>query len=467
MWPRLQFAPGMFGTQRRRAPISPMLNLKTIRLPVSANIKLALVLFAFLIVAGTLYYTNRLVEEMKRSERKTVQLYASIFTRAASAPQDPTGSGENSSVDMMSDLALDLGNTIDFPVIVTDSKKQIEVTRDPATGRIVSYSPMTKNVDIDTTLPVAEQYESLREQLNEMAEVYPPLPIYSVQGRDSIIWNYLFYDDSRTVKQFQMLPIVEIIIISMFIFVGYISFSHVKRNEQSNIWVGMAKETAHQLGTPLSSLLGWIELLRYMPEDTAQVLEAADEMERDVQRLNKIALRFSKIGSAAELRPTELNAVLRHVVVYFERRLPHLGKKVTLELEESTVPLYVAINTDLFEWVFENLVRNAADAIDHPDGRIILRVHEVRGTAIVDVVDNGRGIDPKISKDIFRPGFSTKQRGWGLGLSLAKRIVEEYHGGKIVLKQSSVAGTTFRIRIPSVAAPTDQAAPDAVPAAVQ
>jgi NtrC-family two-component system sensor histidine kinase KinB len=202
-----------------------------------------------------------------------------------------------------------------------------------------------------------------------------------------------------------------------------------------------------------------------MPEDTEQVLEAASEMQRDVERLNKIALRFSKIGSAAQVRPVELNGVLRNVVAYFERRLPHLGKKVTLSLAESTEPIYVAINTDLFEWVFENLVRNAADAIDHADGQIRMEVHEVRGQALIDVIDNGRGIDPKIKKDIFRPGFSTKQRGWGLGLSLAKRIVEEYHGGKIMIKQTSSAGTTFRIRIPAAEAPADDAsAPDLAPA---
>jgi signal transduction histidine kinase len=153
------------------------------------------------------------------------------------------------------------------------------------------------------------------------------------------------------------------------------------------------------------------------------------------------------------VKTVELNAVLRHVVTYFERRLPHLGKKVALTLEESPEPIHVAINTDLFEWVFENLVRNAADAIDHPDGRIRLRVHEVRDVAIVDVIDNGRGINPKIKKDIFRPGFSTKQRGWGLGLSLAKRIVEEYHDGRITVKSSSPSGTTFRVQLPAVEPP--------------
>ncbi len=435
-----------------------MANLKTIKLPVSANIKLALVALACIIVAGTLIYTQRLAQELKASERKTVQLFASLFSRTASAPQVQEDDGGMSSVDVMSDLALELGNTIDFPIIVANADKEIEGQRDPQTDKIISFNLPMKNIYYDSTASMEQQYRELKDRLESMASTYDPLPIYAITDTDTLVSNWIFYDDSDTVKQIQMLPYIGLIISAMFLLVAYISFSHIKRNEQSNIWVGMAKETAHQLGTPLSSLLGWIELLRYTPEDTAQVLEAADEMERDVERLNKIALRFSKIGSAAELRPVELNDVLGNVVVYFKRRLPHLGKKITLALDRIE-PVYVAVNIDLLEWVFENLVRNAADAIDHIDGTIRLQLHQTRGAAIIDVIDNGRGIDPKIKKDIFRPGFSTKQRGWGLGLSLAKRIVEEYHGGKIFVKQTSPAGTTFRIRLPLAALDTKGQSP--------
>ncbi|MBS1912078.1 MAG: HAMP domain-containing histidine kinase [Bacteroidetes bacterium] len=436
-----------------------MVNLKTIRLPFSANIKLALVAFAFTIVAGTLYYTNHLVGAMKKSEQKTVQFYANTFQRLINTPQTESDA---------SDLILQIGQTIDFPVIFTDKHGRPIVHR-LRDGRMAPDDSWIKNVDVDTTLPPEAQIEQLSDEIAGMGKVYEPLRIYTVaelrNGSDSTLTNYVYFDDSHLVKQLQRLPFIEMIIITMFIVVGYISFSYIKRNEQSNIWVGMAKETAHQLGTPLSSLLGWIELLRYDPTDSAQVIEAAEEMQRDVQRLNKISQRFSKIGSAAEVRPVELNSVLGNVIQYFERRLPHLGKRVTLTLEGSPTPVYAAINTDLFEWVFENLVRNAADAIDHVDGQITIRIHELRNTAIIDVADNGRGIDPKIRKDIFRPGFSTKQRGWGLGLSLAKRIVEEYHGGKIVLKQSSASGSTFRIRIPSVPAPAVADQPEAAPEA--
>jgi two-component sensor histidine kinase len=412
--------------------------LKTIRLPFSANIKLALVLLALVIVGGTLLYTQRLVEELKRSERKTITLYTSVLQSSLSIDEPSTEA---------TGIAYNIFQSIDFPVILTNHERKLNPV--PASNGKVSFADFVKNVKYDTTASLDMQERQLSDRMEEMASTYDPLPIYFVQGKDSSIVNYVFYDDSNTIKRLRWLPYVEITIGAMFILVGYLSFSHIKRNEQSNIWVGMAKETAHQLGTPLSSLLGWIELLRLMPEDTEQVMEAANEMQRDVERLNKVAQRFSKIGSAAEVRTVEINAVIENVVTYFKRRLPHLGKRVTLSLDAEG-PVYVAINVDLFEWVFENLVRNAADAIDKPEGEIRFRVREFRRQAYIDISDNGRGIDPKIRKDIFRPGFSTKTRGWGLGLSLAKRIVEEYHGGKIAVKESSPEGTTFRIRLDAV-----------------
>jgi C4-dicarboxylate-specific signal transduction histidine kinase len=422
--------------------------LKTIRITASANLKLALVLLAFLIVGGTLLYTQRLVVRLKASERKTLQHYVATIQSAMEPDAPPELLG----------LAFDLIGSVDFPMIQTDAQLRLSKTTDPTTGRFVRFE--SKNVDYDTTANAATQEKELLDRLERMKATYDPIPVYLIDPTgDSTVINYYFYDDSQVIRQLQWLPYIEILIGSMFIFVGYLSFSHIKRNEQSNIWVGMAKETAHQLGTPLSSLLGWIELLRMMPEDTRQVLEAADEMERDVERLNKVAQRFSKIGSAAEVQTVDINDVVRRVAGYFERRLPHLGKRVTLSVE-STGPVYVSINVHLFEWVFENLVRNAADAIDRPDGHVTFRVREQRDSAVIDVIDNGRGIDPKIRKDIFRPGFSTKKRGWGLGLSLAKRIVEEYHKGRISIKESSPEGTTFRIRLATVPAPA-LPAPDA------
>lgn len=421
-----------------------MSQLKTIRLTASANLKLALVLMALVIVGGTLLYTQRLVTKLKASERETIQFYVKTLQAGISEPTPG-----------INELAYQVAAAIDFPMITTDPNHKLEGSRDTISGEVIGFELSVRNVDYDSTVPIEAQRRVLNGRIRKMAETYAPIPIYYVdEGGDSVVINYVYFDDSEVITQLRWLPYIELLIGSMFILVGYLSFSHIKRNEQSNIWVGMAKETAHQLGTPLSSLLGWIELLRLMPEDTAQVLEAADEMERDVERLNKVAQRFSKIGSAAEVHTIDINEVLRHVVGYFQRRLPHLGKRVTLDLESSG-PVFVNINVHLFEWVFENLVRNAADAIDRNDGFVRFKVREHRGQAVIDVSDNGRGIDPKIRNDIFRPGFSTKKRGWGLGLSLAKRIVEEYHKGKITIKESSPEGTTFRIRLEAVPPPVD------------
>lgn len=423
-----------------------MSQLKTIRIPFSANLKLALVVLALLIAGGTLIYTQRLVSDLRRSEREAAQFYAAFIQMYGSSDEP------SAELSALFDQLLNR-QTISFPMILTSSDRTIEPNL--ANGDTTFEGSFVKNISFDTTAPAYIQKAVLAERLEEMASHYDPLPIYFVgDDQDSLVTNYLFFDDSVVIEQLRWLPYVEVVLGSMFIVIGYLSFSHIKKNEQSNIWVGMAKETAHQLGTPLSSLLGWIELLRMMPEDAAQVLEAANEMERDVERLNKVAQRFSKIGSAAELQAVDINEVLRHVVQYFAKRLPHLGKRVSLVLDAQS-PVYVKINVHLFEWVFENLVRNAADAIDRPDGLVTFRVRTVRDQAIIDVVDNGRGIDPKIRKDIFRPGFSTKKRGWGLGLSLAKRIVEEYHKGRIYIKDSSEDGTTFRIRLEAVAQPND------------
>jgi len=419
-----------------------MPRLKQIRLPVSANLKLMLVVLAFAIVAATLVYTQGLVEDLKQSERRTVQMYARMVQSLSSSD----AMQGNSSIDV---TAL-IDSSVEFPLILAEPKGTPKVS---TYGGDTSFAGFIKNVPLDTMLPAWRQYNELQERIEEMGRSYEPLTIMEANlNGDSTVNSLIYYDDGRMIQQLRFVPLIGIVIIAMFVLVAYLSFSHIKRNEQSNIWVGMAKETAHQLGTPLSSLLGWIELLRYMPEDTEQVLEAAGEMERDVERLNTIAHRFSKIGSPAQVQPVEMGEVLRGVVAYFERRLPHLGRRVTLSLE-ARAPVWAAVNVDLFAWVFENLVRNAADAIDHVEGTIRFVLHRSGSSALIDVVDNGRGIDPKVRKDIFRPGFSTKQRGWGLGLSLARRIVEEYHGGRITVKQTGPGGTTFRIRIAAVEPP--------------
>jgi signal transduction histidine kinase len=247
------------------------------------------------------------------------------------------------------------------------------------------------------------------------------------------------------------MPFVEILAVTAFILVGYVAFSTIRRNEESNIWVGMAKEAAHQLGTPLSSMLAWLDILRMDRGNPDQVEQTAREMEQDVQRLNVIANRFAKIGSQPKLESIKLASVIERVCSYFETRLPNLGKRVTIarELDQT---LQSNISVELFEWEIENIIKNAVEAIERTDGRITITMRpRPKGGVIVHVQDNGKGMTRQVATRIFQPGYTTKKRGWGLGLSLSRRIIEDYHGGRIYVKESHVGhGTTFWIELPSV-----------------
>lgn len=412
-----------------------MFSKKKIFLRSSVNLKFLLFIIAFIIVAVTLFYSQSIINDLKASERRTLQVYTKVLQLVFSA-EEPTPE--------LAALAHDLSNAINFPVIITDNKQEPQPI---VTNNKVSYKEIVKNLEIDTTLKPEEQKEQIKKEVAKIRLKYPPLKIYDIHGTDSTLLNYIFYDDSITIKQLEQMPLVEIIIVSMFILIGYMGFSYIRRNEESKVWVGMAKETAHQLGTPLSSLLGWLELLRIEPDNREQVIEATDEMQRDVDRLNVIAERFSKIGSDTELKKIEVNDLVTDVIKYFEKRLPHLGKKVSLTLVGLDHKVYSEINRELMEWVLENLIRNSADAMNRQDGRIEIIISQHGGSIFIDVADNGHGIDQSIRSQIFRPGFTTKKRGWGLGLSLAKRIVENYHKGKIFIKESSGSGTTVRIKL--------------------
>jgi C4-dicarboxylate-specific signal transduction histidine kinase len=399
-------------------------------------LKLLLVVLAFIIVAGTLFYTQRIVENLKDSERRALGVYTKVLQLVYSA-EEPSPE--------LAALAHDLSTAINFPIIITDNH-QIPQPRILGNGT-VSFKEIIKNLDLDTTTSPDLQKKFLNFSIRDMKLKYNPLIIYDIHAGDSTIINYIFYDDSITIYQLERLPYFQIIIVSMFIIIGYIGFSYVRRNEESNVWVGMAKETAHQLGTPLSSLLGWLELIRYEPNNLNQVLEATDEMQRDVERLNIIAQRFSKIGSNAELKSIEVNELVSGVIKYFEKRLPHLGKVVLLTITPYPTKLFSNINRDLMEWVLENLIRNSADAIEKNEGLINISISLHGNFVFIDVSDNGHGIDSSLRSEIFRPGFTTKKRGWGLGLSLAKRIIENYHNGKISILESDSNGTIIRIKL--------------------
>lgn len=249
------------------------------------------------------------------------------------------------------------------------------------------------------------------------------------------------YDESLMIRRLSAYPYIQLGVVMLFVVIAIFALLTSKRAEQNKVWVGLSKETAHQLGTPISSLMAWIEILKMnYPDD-----ELIPEMNKDIQRLQLIADRFSKIGALPEPVPASLNEVMNHVIDYMDRRT---SKKVKMVKEIPEQDVIVKMNASLFEWVVENLSKNAVDAMGANGGQITLHVEETDDKAIIEVSDTGNGIRKKDLKNVFRPGFTTKKRGWGLGLSLAKRIVEEYHHGKIWVKSTEIGhGTTFRIEL--------------------
>ena len=390
-----------------------MIGLKT------NTFKVFLLVAALALVTAMLFYSQKIITRLLDKERDVVDLYAKAFEYVSKSPSG-------------GDLTFVLDEvikTIDFPVILTDAQN----------------NPIyAANLPIDSTKSASDSLRILRETIHSMDEVNNPIPIAI---NDTLILNYVHYGESDLIRQLRWLPYVEISIAAIFMFVAYIGFSYIKRSEQSNIWVGMAKETAHQLGTPLSSLMGWLEILKADTAATPQLRETLKEIENDIDRLNKVTARFSKIGSRPDLKEENITQVIRGVMQYISRRIPKSGKTIDLAIE--TPEEYRAmINRELFEWVIENLMKNALDAMEGPTGRIVFALSRSGHRTTIDVTDSGKGIDPKLHKDIFRPGYSTKKRGWGLGLSLSKRIIEDYHKGRLFVKQSAPGqGTTFRIRL--------------------
>jgi signal transduction histidine kinase len=397
--------------------------------PTSLNIKLALVVMGVAIAIATLIYTQNLVSKLQEREKEIVQLYANGLEFATK----PESSG--------SDLSFIFNNIIkriDFPILLTDEHDQI-------VSSVVGYG--YKNIKVDSTLTGINLQKFFQQEVKTLSQSHTPIYVRTPDGK---ILNKIYYGDSEIIQRLRYYPFLQIIFAILFILIAYSSFSYIKRSEQSNIWVGMSKETAHQLGTPISSLMGWNEILKMNYNSPDRVLDTAEEIESDLTRLNKITTRFSKIGSKPELSPNSPYEVIQKVVNYFQRRLPQTGKSVSINLEGSK-EAKAMINSELFEWVIENLIKNALDAIEHKEGKINFVVRKINSQLEIEISDNGKGIETGKRKDVFRPGYSTKKRGWGLGLSLSKRIVQDYHRGKIFVKNSVIdEGTTFKIILRSI-----------------
>ncbi|MBT8380099.1 MAG: HAMP domain-containing histidine kinase [Ignavibacteria bacterium] len=391
--------------------------------PGSVNIKIILLILALLIAGGTLLYTQSLVNKLQKKEREIVELYAKGIEYVANS------SNPNEDITFLFDNII---KPIDFPLVLTDANDYINI-----------YNRTDiRNIEIDSTFADEELERFINEKVKEMDETHTPI---EVTYADSIVLTKIHYGDSEHIKQLRYYPYVQIVIAALFIILGYVGFSNIKRSEQSNIWVGMAKETAHQFGTPISSLMGWLEMLKLNYKDPDKVLDVVEEINNDVEKLNKITYRFSKIGAKPELSKTNVIDELKKVTSYFERRLPQTGRSVDLKIagDENAC---AEINPELFEWVIENLIKNALDAIEEKSGSIKMNVLALRKMIEIEITDSGKGIDINRRKDVFRPGYSTKKRGWGLGLSLSKRIIDGYHGGKIFVKNSAPGeGTTFKI----------------------
>ncbi len=371
--------------------------------------------FLLLIAVGigvfSLWYTRMLANDLARQEEKKIILLANAMKELNSS------NGQNSFA-----LSIIMDNE-SIPVMVTDEF-----------GNIIN----DRNFD---TLRRERDSTYLQKELEIMKQQHDPIKVEYLLDEETkqVSYLYIYYKNSHQLVRLRQYPYYQLTIIAIFILVSYIAFSTSRRAEQNRVWVGMSKETAHQLGTPVSSLMGWINLIRETPKEEQQ--DILNELEKDVQKLELIAERFSKIGSAPVLEEQNISEVLQQSVDYLKSRS---GTKVLFELKAAPEE-HALLNKPLFEWVIENLCKNAMDAMEG-NGRITIEVLHENNHVIVDVTDTGKGIPKSKQRTVFKPGYTTKKRGWGLGLSLAKRIIEEYHKGKIFVKHSdSGKGTTFRI----------------------
>lgn len=374
------------------------------------QVKIVLVTVAILIAVVSLLVSHFLVKDLQREERNKMETWAKALNSLNNAD-------ENTDLTLVLHV-IQSNNTI--PVIVSESN-----------GTISDF----RNVEIDAE--TAE--DSVNYLLAYSKRMYHNGNYIEVSlGADD--YQLVCYDESILLKRLAQYPYWQLGVVMIFVVVAIIALLASKRAEQNKVWVGLSKETAHQLGTPISSLMAWVEILKEnYPDD-----ELIPEMDKDVKRLELIAERFSKIGSLPEPVDASMNEVLTHVVDYMDRRT---SKKVEIQLYLPDHEVIVKLNSSLFEWVVENLCKNAVDAMEGR-GRIELNLMDEDSRVVIEVKDNGKGIRKKDLKNVFAPGFTTKKRGWGLGLSLAKRIVEEYHKGKIFVKTSEVGvGTTFRIEL--------------------
>lgn len=387
------------------------------------QMKILLVAAAVMIAVASLLVSHFLIRDLASEERHRMEVWAEAMRSLNMAD-------ENTDLNLVLKV-INENNTI--PVIVLDSK-----------GEAQTFRNVVELEGVDDVDSLKKASKLGREWLEAGNNIKIELGGKVGETSNAVGHDYIqvCYDESLMLKRLAVYPIVQLGVVMIFVIVAIFALLTSKRAEQNKIWVGLSKETAHQLGTPISSLMAWMEILKESyPEDAL-----IPEMDKDVKRLQLIADRFSKIGSLPEPVPASLHNVLDHVMDYMVRRTSNKVKIVKILPKDDII---IKLNASLFEWVIENLAKNAIDAMGGVPGTVTLRVEDAGEKAVIEVSDTGRGIRRKDVGNVFRPGFTTKERGWGLGLSLAKRIVEEYHHGKIWVKSSELGkGTTFRIELP-------------------
>lgn len=386
----------------------------------NSKLKWVVLVVSVLISLGSIYYTNELVNQLKDREHQQVQLYAKAIEYTANEEETFRN------VNFIAQEILFQNNSI--PIIQADEHRNVLAFR---------------NIDIKKSLSAKEKEAVLQKEIKTMSETYEPI---EVTLRDPVTEEvfgvqYIYYKNSFLLTQLVAYPYIQLSVIAIFAFISYLAFNYSKAAEQNRVWVGLAKETAHQLGTPLSSLMAWIEVIR--EDSDMREKGVVEELEKDIQKLKVVTERFSSIGSIPTLRRENVVHLVQNVVTYLR---PRVSARVRIEVFTLSENIFANVHAPLFEWVIENLCKNAVDAMGNVGTIAIKILRGNEGKVFIDVSDTGKGIPRSKINMVFRPGFTTKKRGWGLGLALAKRIIDSYHNGKIYVKSSDEnEGTTFRI----------------------
>lgn len=366
---------------------------------------------------GSIFYTNVLVDKLKGQERQQIQLYAKTL-------EYTVNENESEVNNFITQEILFQNNSI--PIIITDDK-----------DNVYDY----RNLKINPNWSEKQKQNFLKNEVRVMKDTYDPIRIsLQVDGEEYGV-QFVYYKNSFLLTQLIAYPYIQLSVIAIFAFISYLAFNYSKEAEQNRLWVGLAKETAHQLGTPLSSLMAWVEVMREDPDSKQRSI--AEELEKDIRKLSIVTERFSSIGSIPTLKQENVVALVKNVVTYLR---PRLSSKVHINVYTLSENILANVHAPLFEWVVENLCKNAVDAMGSSGNIAIKILRGNEGKVFIDISDTGKGIPRSKIPMVFKPGFTTKKRGWGLGLTLAKRIIETYHKGKIFVKASEEnQGTTFRI----------------------